>query len=311
MDVRIYNDCMKSKHLFLLWNKALYAKDKIINDLNNSFVIEKAFYIKWDKTNFPRNLQSLYGHRLGSPIEKIVPCGKGKFLFLIVEDEKPLYELKELYDGQDTINTNIYKKKELYRKWTGGSNRIHCSVNKEELLHDLVVLFGKDYENVLSSINDYETYDLNTKTITGFKDIDDIKECLNLFGNNVSFERNNNLFVFCKSRVDLEYFLGSSTINNYNIHIFGELEGDLPEKAYQLIKSGNNEISDSIINNIDSYYSFLNTRNNLPYEVQDTFTKNNLNTNFKSVETDRKSSSAIIFKTIKNEIKYLIHRLHG
>ena len=301
---------MENKHLFLLWDKALFAKEKIINDLNESFVVEKAFYIKWDKANFARNLQSLYGHRLGSPIEKIIPCGKGKFLFLLVKDENPVYELKELYDGQDTINTNIFKKKELYRKWTSGSNRIHCSDNKDELLHDLVVLFGKDYENILSSIKDYETYNLDTKTILGFKDIDDIKECLKLFGNNICFKQNDDLYVFCKCRIDLEYFLGSNTINAHKIHILGELEGDLPEKSFQLIKSGNREVSDSIINNIDSYYSFLDKRNNLSFEIQNTFIKNNLETSFKSVNTDRKSGSTVIFKTLKNEIKYLIHGLY-
>ena len=80
---------MENRYLFLLWNKALFKEKEIVEDINNSFNIDKIFYINWNKENYDTDLKSLYGHRLGSPIEKIIPCGKDKFLFILVEDKNP------------------------------------------------------------------------------------------------------------------------------------------------------------------------------------------------------------------------------
>ena len=262
---------MENRYLFLLWNKALFKEKEIVEDINNSFNINKIFYINWNKENYDTNLKSLYGHRLGSPIEKIIPCGKDKFLFILVEDKNPKYEEVKLYDGVATINKNIYDKKQLYRRWTAGSNRIHCSNSKEEINHDLVVLFGSKYEEIINSINNYDTINLDTKTIQGFKDLDDIKKCLKLFGNNRIIEKDNKIYILSYCRKDIEYFLGEDTIKRYNITVLGQLENDIPD--------------------------YLNTDE-----------KDLINYKHNNISTDRKSNLSVYLNIIKNEIKYIISK---
>lgn len=300
-----YNNSMENTYLFILWNKALFCKDKILNNLNNDFEIIKTLYIKWDNNNFCKNLQSLYGHKLGSPIEKIIPCGKDVFLFVLIKDNNAVYETKKLYDGEEIINLNIYNKKQLYREWTLGSNRIHCSDSIEETLHDLVVLFGKDYEDVLSKYKNDDIVALDTKTIVGFNDFDDFEQCLKLFGKNKLIRRDNISFIFCKSRRDIEYFLSDTYIKSNNIKVYGELEGDLPDNSFELIKK-DDYISETIIDNCVSYDSYLSNRVKLPSDVASVFKKYNLDTSFNKKETDRKTNPSIYINILKNEIKYMI-----
>ena len=293
---------MENKYLFILWDRALFCKDRIIKDLSDSFSIESVFYIIWTDKNYTINLKSLYGHRLGPVKEKNLACGKGKFLLIIVEDKKPIFENKQLYDGQTTINKNIFEKKQLYRRWTAGSNRIHCSNNTEELNHDLVVLFGKDYKQIISSISDYDIVNLDTKTANSFENIKDIKNCLKLFGNNVLVQKGDDVYIFCYCRRDIEYFLATDTIKDNNLVILGELEGYLPDNTFALIKENHTDIIDCIVNDYPSYSNYLDTRTSLPEEIKNLFIRYGLDTDFKPKQTDRKTSVSVYLNMIKNEV---------
>ena len=80
---------MENTYLFLIWNKALYQRQKILNDINNSFEIVKDIYVKWNKKNFPFNLQAFYGRKLGDPKGKMISSGTNEFELILVKDNKP------------------------------------------------------------------------------------------------------------------------------------------------------------------------------------------------------------------------------
>lgn len=142
---------MNNQYVFIIWNKALFAKDRIINDLNDSFEIEKLFYIEWSKNKFEDNLLALYGEKCNNPKEKAFAVGRRKFLVLIVKDNNPIFEDRQQHKLVK-VNSGIYDKKWLYRRWTAGNFRIHASVTDEETRHDLSILLGNNYEIILDRV---------------------------------------------------------------------------------------------------------------------------------------------------------------
>ena len=301
---------MENTYLFIIWNKALWCKDKIIKDLEKSFSILHIKNIKWTKSLFPDNLKALYGRKLGNPKDKILPCGNGEFCLIVIKDMHPSYDNRELFDEQGIVNTNLYDKKILYRKWTAGSHRIHCSDTIEETKHDLVVLFGNDYDSIISSKD--SVISLDTKSVVGFNSIEDLLDCLKLFGNNISIIKDDNIYIFCKSRIDVSFFINPRknssnkqllSLDNklFNLYIFGENDGDIP-KGFIEEASKDNELTSTIINNIDSYRDYIVNKNNDLFSKL--FSKSNLDVNF--VQTNDATNRKISIKQkILSEIKLL------
>lgn len=148
---------MNNQYVFIIWNKALFAKDKIINDLSKSFEIQKQFYIEWSKENFEKNLIALYGKKCDNPKQKAIYIGKGKFLVIIIKDNNPVFERREQQHKLVLVNSNVYDKKWLYRKWTAGNFRIHASVTDEETKHDLSILLGNKCNLLIEKTKANET----------------------------------------------------------------------------------------------------------------------------------------------------------
>lgn len=288
---------MENTYLFLIWNKALYQRQKILNDINNSFEIVKDIYIKWNKNNFPLNLQAFYGRKLGDPRGKMISSGTNEFELILVKDNNPNIELRNTYDGKSYVNTNIYDKKQLYRSWTCGSHRIHSSDSEEEVKHDLVILFGPNYQEILNNCNDNEILNIDTKGIAGFNNIDDFKESLKLYGNNIVDIKDNNIVIFCNCRYDIVKFLNCTNTNNsntytlvinkikYSLYIFGELDGDLIDYSFNDINNIN--IKNNIINNLDDF----------------------INKKRKYIDVERKETLYNRYVVLKNEIKLLLKKL--
>lgn len=287
---------MKNTYLFIIWHKALWQRNNIINDINKSFEIVKDIYIEWHKHSFSNNLKAFYGRKLGDPIGKMISSGTKPFELIIVKDANPNNIAKETYENVSIINTNIYNKKQLYRLWTAGSHRIHSSDNENETLHDLAVLFGSDYESILASHNNSDIVKLDTKGLNGFDSINDLKDSLNMFGNNIIVDKDDYHIIFCKCRYDVVNFLKckkiinneySLTINNNTIrlYIFGELDGDLLNNTYDDLLDSN--IRNAIVNNFDNYISFKR----------------------KNIEVNRKETFYNRYVVIKNEIKLLLKKL--
>jgi hypothetical protein len=207
---------MDNQYIFIIWNKALFAKGKIISDLKKSFEIKKQFYIKWNKENFEKNLYALYGIKCSSPKQKIRYIGSGKFLILIVQDNNPKFEYRKQQNKDELVNANIYDKKALYRKWTAYNFRVHSSVCDIETKHDLSILLGPDYNNVINNVKDNETINLDAKGIIGFKTINEFVDSINLFDGSKVEYKDNNLYIKTNNGLNLLYFIGNKKILNIN-----------------------------------------------------------------------------------------------
>ena len=86
-------------HLFIIWEKARYKEEEIISDISKKFFIKSVFEINWKKENFSQNLSRLYGENLRDISSKVLNCGVGPFLLIIVEDKEPVYLERQTLSG--------------------------------------------------------------------------------------------------------------------------------------------------------------------------------------------------------------------
>jgi len=290
---------MNNTYLFLIWHSALWCRERIIADISQSFEIEKDIFVTWSDNKFSDNLKAFYGRKIENIEDKISIIKKGNFEVLIVKDNDPKYDYRNTHDGQMYVNTKVFDKKDIYRNWTARNFRIHSSCNEEELKHDLVVLFGTNFENIDL------IYEKDTKPIVGFASIDDFKECMSLFGNNITLIDGNDIVVACKCRLDVYRFLENSNINEFGrLHIFGVEEGDIPEGLYNDLVSGIH--SKEIIEKAMEFEYFKNDRNDSV--VLDFCRKNNYEIPLKK-ETIRISPKVTMIDKFKREIKHMVAKV--
>ena len=143
---------MAEFHIFILWEHARYKEQEILADIKNSFTILKEYEILWTPQLVSSNFSRFYGQNLPNNSFKEKECGCGAFLLCIVRDENPKYEVRNTSHGYELVNVNLFDKKSLYREWTGGGHKIHCTTNTKETNHDLTLLLGKNTYDMLESI---------------------------------------------------------------------------------------------------------------------------------------------------------------
>ena len=131
-------------HLFIIWEQARNAHDRIVDDLANNFQIAGAYTIVWSKSRFSVNLTRLYGTHLPNNSRKEEHCGNGPFQLYVVIDKNPRYEERVTSNGKSIVNKNTFDAKMRYREWTGGGHKIHATNSIEEFNHDIVLLLGRD-----------------------------------------------------------------------------------------------------------------------------------------------------------------------
>jgi hypothetical protein len=149
--------------LIIIWEKALDKEVEILNYLSKKFELIKKLEITWNSKNIGANFSRFYGENLPEGSFKEKHCGSGKFLALIVEDQKPLHGLRKTSKGTKIVNTNIFDCKQLFREWTGGGHKIHASDDETESRKDIALLLGIDIKkdlNLISKYNDTLTQDL-------------------------------------------------------------------------------------------------------------------------------------------------------
>lgn len=134
-------------HLFILWERARTEQDKILADMRQRFDVQQLFEITWTPRMVSSNFTRFYGQNLPNHSFKEKECGTGAFLLCVVKDTHPIYELRTTSHGQEMVNTNLFDVKTLYRTWTGGGHKIHCSTNCKEANHDLTLLLGLNVED--------------------------------------------------------------------------------------------------------------------------------------------------------------------
>lgn len=298
---------MKNTYLFIIWDKALFARDKIIKDIEESFEIKMNIFVEWSKDKFEDNLKAFYGNKMDDAKQKMSYIGTGEFNVLLIEDENPKFEVKDINGIVQEVNTKVLEKKKLYRKWTADCFRIHCSTNEQETKHDLTVLFGNDIpnKNVL----------LNTKGVEGFKSEADLNDCLHCFGDNLSID---NRLIISKSSLNISRFLNakrnkiglytltSKTLNKELI-ILGQEEGELFNLDYKKIINNKNLIND-LNTSINDYLKYLNN-GFMSKELCTFFNKYLIDKTIDIKDTIRYSNKNSFIKELKNKVKYLVAKI--
>ena len=130
-------------YLFIIWEQSKHKHNLIIDDIKTKFTIREIFEITWSKEYFLNNLIRLYGPALPDPKKKILLCGTGSFLLIIIQDKNPIFRDEIGFYGNVRINENIAKNKMEYRKWVGKEYSIHGSISEKETNHDLTLLLEK------------------------------------------------------------------------------------------------------------------------------------------------------------------------
>ena len=137
--------------VFLIWNKARFLQDKILEDIQNKYNILQVFEIDWPRKSFSDNMTRFYSKNLRSGFRKASECGRAKFLFIIAIDSSP----ENVYNNKKGIILNIkaIQNKGLYREWTGGGFLVHGSDNEEEAEENILFILGQNKEEILKSYN--------------------------------------------------------------------------------------------------------------------------------------------------------------
>lgn len=172
---------MKENHLFIIWSNASDKKEIIIEDMINSFKIINVLDITWSQDKFSENLSRLYGQHLPDASFKQKHCGTGTFTLIIVEDEEPKYIDLDIGNnrGIQSVNNLVYKKKKLYREWTGGGHKIHATNDREEFEHDYFLLLG--HQDNIVNYPDTESRSIELIGANGWDSFDDFKRALIIY----------------------------------------------------------------------------------------------------------------------------------
>ena len=188
-------------HILVIWHSAMKLKDKILQDLNENFQILKVFRGHWDKKLWLENWIVFYAHsqkhREWDDYRRILfgkmrLCKKGDFEVVVFRDYNPVFESRETTSGIRSVNTRVFDKKQLYRKWTGGGSQIHASDDAWETNKDLSIMFGMNtadfcafYKDEIADLQKNnnplkeDVFHQNCVGVNGYKDIQQFFYILN------------------------------------------------------------------------------------------------------------------------------------
>lgn len=130
------------RHLFIIWEKASYAKDRIINDIKKNLEVIQIVECSWSTNIAHKNFSRFYGTNLPANSFKELECGKGTFHIIFVLDKNPNYQERKTSKGLKVVNVNVFDLKEKYRNWTNGGSKIHATNDPVEFNHDITLLTG-------------------------------------------------------------------------------------------------------------------------------------------------------------------------
>jgi hypothetical protein len=232
-------------HVFILWEKALTQKEIILRDIADSFDLLNVIEIEWSQEHFSNNLSRFYGQKLPDGSFKEKHCGRGSFYLVIVRDNQPKYKHRLTSRGrEESVNTNMFDKKQLYRSWTGGGHRVHGTDNVGETSHNIKLLLDHDY-------NEYERLNKNwsgeiinlKRDLTGYNGwdkIEDIFSVLNVtsdyvilrnfecFPDQYTMEEHGDIDFLSDKPIDLAYILNGKKVykQGFRRHYVTKIAGE-------------------------------------------------------------------------------------
>jgi ABC-type polysaccharide/polyol phosphate export permease len=130
-------------HVFVLWSNARPLQDRILADLGRRFTVLDVTELAWQADRFSESLTCFYGTALPPGSDKERTCGTGPPLAIVVEDRDPRYGLRRTTRGLARVNVRTFGAKRRYRRWTGGSHRVHATQDQREAERDLYLLVGR------------------------------------------------------------------------------------------------------------------------------------------------------------------------
>lgn len=179
---------MPEVHLFILWERARYQQERILEDIRAHFRILKLYEITWTQDMVSSNFTRFYGENLPSHSDKEKECGTGSFLLVIIYDEYPNYEYRQTSHGKELVNTNIFDGKARYRSWTGGGHKIHGTNTQQETNHNLTLLLGQNTEDFMANIKaNAEHVEQLHRDVTGAHGWDSVGELFYTLNNTVRY----------------------------------------------------------------------------------------------------------------------------
>jgi len=264
-------------HLIIIWEKALDKEEEILNYLSKKFELIRKLEIIWNPKNVDANFSRFYGENLPKGSHKEIHCGSGKFLALIVEDQKPLHGLRETTKGKKIVNTNIFDCKQLFREWTGGGHKIHASNDDAESRRDIALLLGIDITKDLNLIHKYnDTLTQDLIGTNGWASFDEIFYVLNATTNYVVLRNaedigpklfespHPDIDLLVKNVEEAKYILNVTSVfpEEYRVHFVNFVGSD---KVYWDLRSPNDGyMSDSWCDEILKLPEMDNSGRNIP-----------------------------------------------
>lgn len=132
-------------HLFVLWQKARFAEERILADMRRELEIVFTRTMRFEG-EAGRSYLRFYGPSLPDARRKIRSCGGGAFRIVIVRDSRPDYR-KVLGRSQSILsNAHTVELKYKYRKMAGGHHRVHGTDTSAEFARDVFLLTGHSAE---------------------------------------------------------------------------------------------------------------------------------------------------------------------
>ncbi len=128
-------------HLMVLWEKARTEEARILADVARHVEVVAKAELSW-----PGDPVKCYGRFYGAKLQeaegKVLVCGGGPFLMLVVRDRRPRYGWRATSRGGEFVNLRMFAMKARYRAWTGGGHRVHTTNSPEETRRDIYLLTG-------------------------------------------------------------------------------------------------------------------------------------------------------------------------
>lgn len=137
-------------HVIIVWESGLHAADRILADARRRFSVRDVVRVTWSPERFRRNLSRLYGTDLPADSDKERESGTGPFLAIVV-DAAARTVARHHRGGWAAANAELLAAKRRYRRWAGGSYRVHATLSPWEAAKDAVLVLGEPLERLRAS----------------------------------------------------------------------------------------------------------------------------------------------------------------
>ena len=133
--------------VFVLWPKARFAQDRIMEDLRGHAEVLAAFEANWpDGLSAEEGYSRFYGPLLPDAKGKVKRAGSGAFFVIIARVSASRYGWRMTQRGLENVNLDVFEMKWHYREWTGGLHTLHGTITREEARRDIMLLTAHTLE---------------------------------------------------------------------------------------------------------------------------------------------------------------------